>query len=282
LTTPPIFEKWPFIKGLTRVIIVFCACNALALIAFASPEPLSNGEEMKQVAPAPPSCDYTWTGFYIGANAGYGWGNADTQFEPQPNPVSFGGVEPTTLQPESEAGVIGGGQIGYNYQWNRFVLGAEADFQGSDVSGTKVVSPIINVIGRSDGPGTFLEAHEKTDWFGTVRLRIGFTPFCRLLLYGTGGLAYGHVNYAATSDFSAIPPARIASFDKIKAGWTAGGGFEYALTQRWSVKVEYLYYDLGDESSIGLPRPLFRPEFHLRYNWDTTAHTLRGGLNFKF
>ncbi len=72
-------------KQLIRLTILFCTCAALALTVVAGPEPLPSGKEMKQVAPAPPECDYTWTGFYIGGNAGYGWGNGDTHFHPLPD-----------------------------------------------------------------------------------------------------------------------------------------------------------------------------------------------------
>lgn len=266
-------------KSLARLFVVFCVCNALALIAYAGPEP--SGKEMKQVAPAPPSCDFNWTGFYIGANIGYSWGDADTHFEALPDLVTFFDLQETTLHP-NPAGIIGGGQIGYNYQWGPLLVGAEADFQASDLGGTERVTPILDIRGVSEGPGTFIEAHERTDWFGTARARVGFTPFCRLLVYGTGGLAYGHVNYAATTSYgTGGAPVYPTSFDKTKVGWTAGFGGEYAITHRWSVKLEYLYYDLGDESAIANATPL-NPPYQVQYDWETKIHTVRGGLNFKF
>ena len=105
-------------KQLIRLTILFCTCAALALTVVAGPEPLSSGKEMKQVAPAPPECDYTWTGFYFGGNGGYGWGNGDTHFRPLPDAATFFDLEPTTLSPDP-SGFIGGGQIGYNWQWNK-------------------------------------------------------------------------------------------------------------------------------------------------------------------
>jgi outer membrane immunogenic protein len=121
--------------------------------------------------------------------------------------------------------------------------------------------------------------HQDIDWFGTARLRVGFLPTCRLLLYGTGGLAYGDVNFSADTNYvnSAFP----ASASETKVGWTAGAGAEFALTRRWSVKVEYLYFDLGDESSTANRVPLI-PPFQVRYDWETTAHTVNVGLNFRF
>src|ERR1700692_2092719 len=96
--------------------IAGCASLALALTTLAGPETLPGGKEMKEVAPAPaPACDYTWTGFYIGLNVGYGWGNADTSFEPLPDAATFILLEPQRHDAEPD-GVIGGGQIGFNYQ----------------------------------------------------------------------------------------------------------------------------------------------------------------------
>jgi outer membrane immunogenic protein len=276
-------------KQLIRLTTLFCTCAALALTAIAGPEPLSSGKEMKQVAPAPPECDFTWTGFYVGANSGYSWGNADTHFTPLPDAATFGDLAPQTLNPDPE-GFIGGGQVGYNWQWNKWlVLGIETDFQGSDIEGNRRRSPFLDNGGdiANDDPAVFLEAHERIQWFGTARGRIGFAPLCRLLIYATGGLAYGNVDYSAQTNFDNGTTYPV-SFTKTKAGWTVGGGLEYAISHHWSLKAEYLYYDLGDESRTqvqlfnGVPQTGTPPVFHVRNNFDTTANIVRGGLNFKF
>src|SRR4029077_6535377 len=112
------------------------------------------------------------------------------------------------------------------------------------------------------GPGvplsvmTLATAEQKLDSFGTLRARLGFVPWdSRLLVYGTGGLAYGHVEssaaYAQTGCLFFVcgsPTGAAGSASTERVGWTAGGGFEYALAQHWSVKAEYLYYDLGTMS----------------------------------
>src|SRR5437879_3669701 len=120
-------------KQLIRLTILFCTCAALALTVVAGPEPLSSGKEMKQVAPAPPECDYTWTGFYIGGNAGYGWGNGDTHFHQLPGAATFFDLKPITLSPDP-SGFIGGGQLGYHCQWNKcLLLRVGAGFQRSEI-----------------------------------------------------------------------------------------------------------------------------------------------------
>jgi len=262
--------------------VVF-ACS-LVTSAYAGTETFS-GKEMKQVAPAPaPTCDFTWTGFYIGGNAGYGWGNADTDFRPLPDPVTFGSLEPTTLSPDP-GGFIGGGQIGYNYQWNWLVLGAETDFQGSDIEGDDSRFNFPDITGVGNGPAAFLFAHERMQWLGTVRGRIGFAPICRLLIYGTGGFAYGNVDYSANTNFGNGNPTYPVDFTETKTGWTAGGGVEYAISNHWTVRAEYLHYDLGDTSRTqnklvgGVPQG---PPFFVRYNFDTSGDIVRAGLNFKF
>lgn len=267
-------------KQLVHLMGVVFACVALTN-AFAGPETYS-GKEMKRVAPVQPTCDFTWTGFYIGGNAGYGWGNGDADFDPLPT-ATFTAAAPITLSPDP-GGFIGGGQLGYNYQWKWLVLGAEADFQGSDIEGHDAVSPIIDVTGAPNTPPGFLFAHERIQWLGTVRGRVGIAPICRLLIYGTGGFAYGSVDYSANTDFEngvTYP----TDFTETRTGWTAGGGLEYALSNHWTVRAEYLHYDLGDASrtqpqlSGGVPTG---SGFAVRYNFDTSGEIVRAGFNFKF
>jgi outer membrane immunogenic protein len=252
------------------IVCVFCA------IGYAGPEPLaSSGKEMKQpVVPPEPACQIDWTGFYVGLHIGYGWNEANTTFTPLPDAGSFG-LKPTTLNPDPD-GVVGGLQLGYNRQIGRFVLGVEADFAGSSVSGSKTGSLV-----QPDGsifPGGFISTHQDMDWLGTFRGRVGFTPFCRLLVYGTGGLAYSDVNYTAEVKRLADYPV---SLNETKVGWTVGGGAEYAFSRRWSVKVEYLYYDFGNQSATGNPIPP-NPPFQVHYKWDTTSQSVTTGLNFRF
>jgi outer membrane immunogenic protein len=108
-----------------------------------------------------------------------------------------------------------------------------------------------------------------------------------VLVYGTGGLAYGHVDYGATSDFRPTGTEHYdAVFNRTKAGWTGGGGAEFSVHPRVSIKAEYLHYDLGSESftanpSIAFPPPPF-PQFQVAYRWETSGNIFRGGINFHF
>jgi outer membrane immunogenic protein len=230
--------------------------------------------------PAPPPSSYSWAGVYIGGHVGHGWGRADTGFTPLPTAAQFINLAPITLRP-NPTGLNGGGQVGYNWQSGRLVFGAEADLSASRMRGTITLTPITQNNGASWN-GT-LTAHQDTTWFGTLRGRIGVTPTPRVLIYGTAGLAYGHVKYAANSDFR--PQGLVqypASFAKNKTGWTAGFGVEVAFPgNHWSWKAEYLYYDLRKETFTANPVPVNSP-FQVAYTWETKAHTFNTGINFRF
>jgi outer membrane immunogenic protein len=238
-------------------------------------------------SPAPaPTTSYNWTGGYVGGHAGWGRGRANTSFTPLPNATLFIDMTPTTLRPKP-SGFNGGAQGGYSWQTGRFVIGGEADISWSRMSGTATVTPIIKNNGTPFPGAGFLTAHQDTKWFGTVRGRIGFTPTPRVLLYGTVGLVFGHVNYSANSDFRPGVPTPIlffqypASLSKTKAGWTVGGGVEVGINKHWSWKAEYLYYGLGKESLTANPVPV-NPPFQVAYTWETKAHTVNTGINFRF
>ncbi|MEP6707536.1 MAG: hypothetical protein ABJC05_08455 [Pyrinomonadaceae bacterium] len=121
--------------------------------------------------PPPPVASYNWTGGYVGAHAGWGWGRADTTFTPLPNATQFIDMKPTTLSP-NPSGFLGGAQAGYNWQTGRFVIGAEADLS-SKLGGTARVSPIIMNNGSSFPGAGFLIANQEIKCFGTIRPRAG-------------------------------------------------------------------------------------------------------------
>ena len=194
-------------------------------------------------APPPaPIAIYNWTGFYIGGNVGYGWGQEGVGLGPTNNPPSlafFAGTFPTfipNLVNPNPRGVIGGGQVGYNWQSSRFVFGLEGDLQGADVKGTINTSVLPGPIQSSTS--------QKLEWFGTGRARAGITATDTLLLYVTGGVAFGSVNHFFSA-FNNAGSFNTTNTTNTYAGWTAGAGFEWGFAPNWSVKAEYLYIDLG-------------------------------------
>jgi len=223
-----------------------------------------------------------WSGFYIGGNLGYGWGNGDTDISFLPSPQDFG-FNNTTLAARS-TGVTGGAQIGYNWQIGSLVTGLEADIQGSGIKSSARATPTLVGTADPDSFGSLLSSDTKLAWFGTVRGRLGVTVTPELLLYGTGGLAYGRVDASANllQHFDEGSPSQFpASISKTKVGWTAGAGAEWMFARNWSAKLEYLYVDLGNESAIGNSTPP-DPPFAVGYTWRFRENIARVGVNYHF
>lgn len=218
---------------------------------------------------------FSWTGGYIGVNAGYAGGKFKHPFaltqrfegDEIEDVNSLGGSLDVT-----SSGFVGGVQAGYNWQFaNGFVLGAEADFQGSTLKGE-----VSGDIGNNFGNISF-EAGTKVQWWGTVRARLGYAATDRFLVYGTGGLAYGKVKSYYDLDLGGGNGAS-GSSSKTRAGWTVGAGAEYAITNNWTLKSEYLYTDLGKNTIFSYTDE--GTDFSVRNN--VKFHTVRVGLNYKF
>jgi outer membrane immunogenic protein len=188
-----------------------------------------------------------WGGWYLGGNVGYGWGNSsdpNLTFVETPL-IGFTGffaaghnVTPN-LKP---TGVIGGVQVGYNWMVSpNWVVGLVTDFQGSGVKASGINStPAVPIAFSPTTQSNSLQ----TDWFGTVRAKLGVAQN-NWLVYGTGGLAYGHVNTSGTFSFITVPPVTFTgSNSTTKVGWAIGAGLDYGVTRNWIVGVEYLYIDL--------------------------------------
>ncbi|MGY3238676.1 outer membrane immunogenic protein [Bradyrhizobium sp. USDA 4448] len=211
-------------------------------------------------APPPVAAVYDWTGFYIGGNVGYGWGEDTDPSLSFVNPGNAGnigafltaGVPPGTssgnlfpnLRPD---GVFGGGQIGYDKQFGTWVAGVVADIQAADFK----ASQLVTTPAATTGANADESLSARIDWFGTVRGKLGFAAN-DWLFYGTGGLAYGEVKssigFACTPGGVACNGVSFAgSRSETKVGWAAGAGIAKAFGN-WNVGVEYLHMDLGRSS----------------------------------
>lgn len=169
-----------------------------------------------------------------------------------------------------------GGQLGYNYQAGCFVYGIETDF---DVNGMNDANTVNRPLAA---PLVKRIIHNVTDdvgYLGTLRGRFGYTAADRLLIYGTGGLAYGNVSSNSGVLFTSGGDTYVGSSSAMQAGWTLGAGAEYALNKNLSVKLEYLYVDLGSKSYINAGQPL--PAFSYTTDLDTSMHVIRVGLNYR-
>lgn len=222
--------------------------SALALLAgTASAADLANRYPVK--AAVVPVQVFSWTGFYIGGNVGWGWAN---------NSLSYTtlGLGTFDYNVGNTNGFLGGLQAGFNYQLaNNVVLGLEADYQWTDLGSDTLL------IGGPLGAGA---VSQNVDSFGTIRARLGYA-MDRFLPYITGGAAYAKLNY--TDPFG-------LNFGNNKWGWTAGAGVEYAITNNFTVKGEYLYAGFSDTTQAYLNGD--------QISASTDIQTLRVGANYKF
>ena len=268
-------------------------------------------------APAPPPSVDGWTGFYLGGNLGYGWadprvdttGNAMTvspiggrQFS---NSIAFAGSHTAELN-----GFVGGSQVGYNYQISpRWLVGFETDIQSSAERGTDIFTdafsapfcvaitgpPIHCTTAPFNGTAT-TDYQAKIQWFGTIRGRLGALVTDRVLVYGTGGLAYGRVKVAGSTNVDGLlqvgsiltPGTSAFAAERTNVGFAVGGGIEGKIFANWTWKLEYLHLDLGSLDSVTTFPPIVVRGGVTPAVGTMTTHTeftddiVRVGLNYKF
>jgi len=233
-----------------KVVVGLAAAMLSTLAAQAADMPVK-----APMAAAPPCL---WCGFYVGLNAGYVRTDNGMSVVSTPTPDATLGVVPGVseglaalstggLPVGRTDGFIGGAQAGYNWAAGRFLAGIEADIQG--LSNNRTTGTLVNsavVVGSlitSTQTGSM-----STSYLGTVRGRVGLLATPNWLLYVTGGLAYGQVNATNTlaqTGANGFIGAGSVSITDTRAGWTIGGGGEWMIAPKWSVKAEYLHYDLG-------------------------------------
>lgn len=292
-------------KRLLRAVVLLLASVASAAAA-------DMGVPAPTYTKAPPLPVANWTGWYVGLNAGGTFGgNGSTAITTAPGFVApgFFASTPTGFAAATTAngtfgssrnGFIGGGQIGWNFQFSTsFVAGIEADIQGTTA---KSSGSVVSTLFVPQVPGTVsstMSGSSRLDYLGTLRGRLGFVAAPSVLLYGTGGLAYGGASASGSVLGALNPPGFVAPFSNTwgtsanssatRAGWTAGAGGEWRVAQDWSAKLEYLYYDLGSMSTslgtlnnagVGAPLTLFShsPLATTRFN----GNIIRTGVNYHF
>jgi outer membrane immunogenic protein len=185
--------------------------------------------------PPPPPIPfvYNWTGFYAGAHAGLGWS-------------------------DGSSGFIGGGQVGFNYQINQWVLGVEGDFAGTTIKNSASATVV--------GPGAVLigNAEASLDWVSTLAPRVGYA-FNNWLVYGKVGGAWAHASGTASTGINGVQFASI-SVDETVSGWMLGIGAEYALWNNWTAKIEYNMIDFGNSGPFA----------------DDKFNIIKAGINYRF
>jgi len=230
----------------TRVHIVLAALLVGSACAQAADLPAPMPVKAPVAAPA-----FSWTGLYLGAHLGYGWSRT-TYTDP---------TLPGWQVINRPDGILGGGQIGYNYQFGAVVLGIEADLSATGIDGTTYdVAPFAGDRYR-----------DQLKWTATVVGRLGYA-FDRTLLYVKGGAAFAKADH----EYQWIGTTAVATGDRSPSGWTIGGGIEYALAPNCSVRLDYSYMEL-DKRGVTLVEP--------SYAWvtdvDQAVHALKVGVNFR-
>lgn len=228
-----------------RAMLAFTLVCAFAARLCAGPEPLPSGKEMKEVLqPAPPPCP-NWTGFYVGGFGGYKFGVIDPT-------LRLGGdwdlfpPDVSTLKSRADddlntGGTELGGLIGYNYQWNKWVVGLEAAGGYLWLRDSHGEGDFFS----TNGNQFFTSTSFKTHYLMTVGPRIGYAV-CKWLPYLTGGLAVGDLDFFQqfrAPDF--FPESAGGSVSETNAGWFVGGGLQYSITDHWSTRAQYQFVDLG-------------------------------------
>lgn len=238
------------------ILLATAAATAFSASAFAADLP------KRAVAPVAPSPIFTWTGFYVGANAGYGFGEAkssDIALNGTPFPSRNGSFHTN--------GALGGVQLGYNHQFGNVVLGVETDIAVASIRGSYVTDP-------TQAPASQSHVSSKMKSLGTIRARAGYAVN-NVLLYVTGGFAYGSSSTTITNFINRSSPLQSASYTQ--TGYTVGAGAEYAFTNNWTVKAEYLFVKLNKKSLTFIESPVTATT-----NASSTANIVRVGLNYKF
>jgi outer membrane immunogenic protein len=240
----------PFLLGITGLSFLAISPAPAADIVTRRPAPAT------VTAPA-----FNWTGFYVGLNAGYGWAEQD---------LTLNGAAAATFSARAD-GFVGGGQAGYNWQFSNVVFGIEADIQWANLDGDSNGGFLIGAT-----PFGVVGAH-TTDWFGTVRGRLGLT-WGNWLGYITGGWAYGGTNGDAVVTGPGV--VLVTSDGRSRTdGWTIGGGIESMFAPNWSARLEYLFIRFPGETATFLTGG---GAVVTASTNDFDAHVVRVGINYHF
>lgn len=264
-----------------KLLLAGAALAAMSLPSFAADMPV---KAMAPVAAMP-----AWAGLYVGVDAGYGWGHADSYgFAVLPGNwnAAFAATIPTTMSgPNNTDGFVAGGHIGYNWQAASIVYGLEADAMWHDQDGSRAAVNTFFGGGTINLPFTSTAA---IDWTASIRARVGVLLFNQqLLVYGTAGLAMGGVSYDSFFQFFPFIDAgnpgssHRLSISGTQTGIVAGGGLEWMVAPHWTVRGEALWYDLGTISGI-TTNPAFAAAQQTMQRVDFTNTVVRGGISYKF
>ena len=266
----------------SKLLLIAVASLALAGVASAADLPAAQHTYTK----APkyvPTC--TWCGWYVGVNGGGAWGGGKTgnlvDFTPDLALAVSLGLTPSALG-ANHGGAFGGVQFGYNWAAGNWLVGFEADLQGANIGKTNTTSLSVRALTvfGAISDSSVSTGRDHIDRFGTARGRLGVT-LGNVLLYGTGGFAFGEVNASVTNSFPLDDIDFLGSSNGTRFGWVAGGGIEWMFAPNWSLKTEYLHLDLGS-SNVQFSTEPSDPRFLVDYRFHHEFDSVRAGVNYHF
>jgi outer membrane immunogenic protein len=254
-----------------RFIAAALASTALAMPAMAA--------DLAPYVKSPVVVPWTWTGVYFGGDVGGAWSDNTSTWS---TPTTFG-VRPISGNTGGSA-FAGGFYAGYNYQFSpAFVAGIEADWTGMRATGA-YNQAWTTFPGGGIIPGTSTAMNSEVEWAATLRGRLGYLIWPNLMVYGTGGGAWGKIQYQGAASDPTIGYLAGAQFNNTSSGWVAGGGLEWAPFTGFGLlfRVEYLYYDFSSGQSALAIAPGF-PAFPSSFSWTAPKmSTARFGMSYKF
>jgi outer membrane immunogenic protein len=229
-------------------------------------------------APAAPAVD--WTGYYVGADAGAAWARTPGTWNPQPSPAAFGTFPISAT--DHATSLVAGGHVGYNSQFApEWVTGVEGDWTWTEARGS-FTQPWIADPAAAPVATTGTTMNTKLDWLASIRGRFGYLVTPNVMAYATAGAAWARIDDSANSARTSNGYFASVAQSQTATGFAAGGGLEWALTNEWFVRAEYLYYRFGSGPTLLGASAVF-PTFPSSYSWGhTTINVARAGVSYKF
>jgi outer membrane immunogenic protein len=255
-----------------RFIAAALASTVLAMPAMAA--------DLAPYVKSPVVAPWTWTGVYFGGDVGGAWSDNTATWTPLPSSAAFG-ANPVSGDTGGSA-FAGGFFAGYNYQFApSFVAGIEGDWTGMRATGA-YNQPWTSSAGGGIIPGSSAAMNSEVEWAATLRGRLGYLIWPNLMLYGTGGGAWGKIQYAGNFN-DGVAYSAGAQFNNTSSGWVAGGGLEWAPFTGFGLlfRVEYLYYDFSSGQSAIATAPGFTTPSG--FTWTAPKMSVaRFGMSYKF
>jgi outer membrane immunogenic protein len=221
-----------------------------------------------------------WSGFYLGGDLGGSWKRTTGAFTPLPSPAAFFALPLSGTDDGSS--VIGGLHGGYNWQLaESWLMGIEADWSFARAGGS-FTQPLSFFPAGPAIAGTAVTLSSRLDWVSSLRGRFGYLVTPALLAYATGGVAWARINYGASTIDSSSGYNASASVSDTPTGYAVGGGLEWAVTNHWFARAEYLFYRFNNSPSVIAPAAGFAG-FPSGFSWNGTSLSVaRAGLSYKF